>query len=129
MPTLKEYLIEHRNEIACNQCGKCCPDSCVLKKPDNSCASHPEIIGEAAASKKRGVTCVGDPVYFTFNGVACEPVLRVVTAVTGSIVEEEMLPNGQCKIKDYEPGDPTSSFRKFLDQEIIPLSATIFDSS
>ncbi len=129
MPTLREYLILHRDEIKCTACGDCCPDSCALKTQQKTCAAHPTLVGEEQAQKERGMTCIADPVYLGVRGIACPPVLDIIEQITGITPETEILPNGQRIIKGYDACDKKNPFIQLLNQEIIPLSATIFDSS
>lgn len=84
MTTLREHIISVSDQIACAQCGNCCPPNCVHKTAESTCDIHPCV---SNGLETREVQCwlltPGELV--TFYNFRCAAGLKAIAGYSGDM--------------------------------------------
>ena len=96
-----EMTIDWEN-IQCEKCGMCCPNSCRWKK-GVLCTIHPSITGDYSVPGERGILCHLTPLRLFEYGGYCPPVVRMLSTLAPELkIIKKVGRNGQVSIKNYK---------------------------
>lgn len=93
MTTVFEKLIQVRDQIECNACGKCCQGfkrPCQRLTSEGLCSIHPAITGvDMREELEPECNADVDPIEALHIGYLCEPVVEAIKQWTGIELEAD----------------------------------------